>query len=448
MKQIIIKHRLLWTIVILFLSIPIHSRTYEYEGGDYTVEVGQTIFLNISEEYGYVLDTPVHNFIWIIDGYDNEYVEMVSDNQSVGKCEFKGKKVTSTPIKVTMKAIYKVTDDTWTGYDAEVIGTYYISVVPPSNTFTLETIEGIPMKFQVIDPKTCQVGVDYTYPAIDSNTSGRITIPETANGYKVVKIGEKAFQSCAKIFDIEIPNSVHTIGIGAFSGCRGLEDVVIPNSVIDIGLNAFRWCESLKNIIIPSSVMSIGNWAFSGCVNLKTIELTNGIVSIGAWAFSGCKNLTEVTIPESAINISGSVFDYSLNLSVIKVDKNNKRYDSRDNCNAIIETSTNTLVAGCKGSLIPYGIEIIGNNAFLGHDGLTNIIIPNTVTTIQSRSFEGCDGLKELYIPNSVTTIEKDAFQDCSQLENVRMSESIINLDGFRNCTSLSSIIQVSQVKN
>ncbi|MBQ6209968.1 MAG: leucine-rich repeat protein, partial [Prevotella sp.] len=71
-------------------------------------------------------------------------------------------------------------------------------------------------------------------------------------------------------------------------------------------------------------------------------------------------------------------------------------YDSRNNCNAIIETSTNTLISGCKNTSIPNSVTTIGDGAFHGCSGLTSITIPNSVTTIGDGAFHGCSGLTSI----------------------------------------------------
>ena len=73
-------------------------------------------------------------------------------------------------------------------------------------------------------------------------------------------------------------------------------------------------------------------------------------------------------------------------LASIVVDKNNPVYDSRNNSNAIIETATNTLVSGCKTTVIPNSVTSIGSWAFSMND-LTSVTIPDSVTSIGSWAF-------------------------------------------------------------
>ena len=87
----------------------------------------------------------------------------------------------------------------------------------------------------------------------------------------------------------------------------------------------------------------------------------------------------------------------------IPVDKNNPKYDSRNNCNAIIETKTNKLICGCANTVIPDSINVIDWLAFHGQTSLTSIVIPNSVKRISSSAFGDCSGLVSLVIPESVT---------------------------------------------
>ena len=103
----------------------------------------------------------------------------------------------------------------------------------------------------------------------------------------------------------------------------------------------------------------------------------------------------------------------------VVVGEGNSVYDSRNNCNAIIETETNTLVVGSNKSVIPNSVTSIESNAFRDCDGLTSITIPNSVTSIGDYAFSSCENLTSITIPNSVTSIGNNAFRDCNNLKTV-----------------------------
>jgi hypothetical protein len=130
-------------------------------------------------------------------------------------------------------------------------------------------------------------------------------------------------------------------------------------------------------------------------------------------------------------------------LASIVIESGNPRYDSRDNCNAIIETADNTLIVGCKNTTIPNSVTTIGNFAFCYSWGLTSIIIPNSVTVIGKCAFEGCIGLTSVEIGNSVTSIGRYAFYSCWGLTSIIIPNSVTEIgdNAFYYCTGLTSIV-------
>ena len=213
------------------------------------------------------------------------------------------------------------------------------------------------------------------------------------------------------------------------------------------------------NITIPASVTyrgrtysvkSIGEAAFWDCTGLTSITIPNSVTSIGYKAFFDCTGLTSVTIPNSVTSIGDAAFGRCSGLTSIKVAAGNTKYDSRDNCNAIIKTASNTLVAGCKTTTIGNSVTSIGEDAFSGCDGLTSITIPNSVTSsIGNWAFRGCDGLTSISIGNSVTSIGDQAFAHCTGLTSINIPNSVtsIGVRAFIECTGLTSINIPSSVK-
>ena len=340
--------------------------------------------------------------------------------------------------------------------------------------------------------------------------SGAVSIPESVEykgvEYRVTIIGEQAFVEHEEITEVSIPNTVTTIGNAAFCDCVALQSINIPNSVITIGEAAFQRCKEATNIDLGNSVKFIGSFAFSGCTKLTSITippsvtavdlgafngcslLTNVYITdlakwcsisfhdggsnplinalhlflngeeindlvvpdeihtIGAYAFHGYKGLTSVTIPETTVSIGGQAFSMCRNLESIIVDENNRKYDSRYYCNAIIETKSNTLFIGCKKSTIPHDVTKIGNYAFNRCFGLTDIIIPNSVTSIGSSAFSGCYDLKSVTIPKTMNYIGFLAFGECSSITNIycyAFNPPIGEYDSFGGAGNVYSVLHV-----
>lgn len=214
----------------------------------------------------------------------------------------------------------------------------------------------------------------------------------------------------SEVTDLVISNSVTSISDYVFYGCSGLMSVNIPNSVTSIGDYAFSSCSGLTSVIIPNSVNSIGGYAFTGCSGLMSVTIGNSVASIGEYAFYRCSSLTSVNIPNSVTTIGSLAFSVCSGLTSIVVDSGNSTYDSRNNCNAIIETASNTLIAGCKNTTIPNSVTSIGISAFNMCSGLTSLTIPESVTSIGGYAFSGCSSLTSVTIGNSVASIGESAF--------------------------------------
>ena len=216
--------------------------------------------------------------------------------------------------------------------------------------------------------------------------------------------------------------SVTSIGKWAFYDCPGLTSVTIGNNVTNIGDYAFEYCSVLTSVTIVNSVTSIGDHAFSGCTGLTSVTIPNSVTSIGTGAFGGCSALESIIVEEG-----------------------NTIYDSRENCNAIIETATNTLIAGFKNTVIPNSVTSIGEVAFYFCTGLTEITIPNSVTSIGNGAFSFCTSLTSVTIGNSVTSIGRGAFSYCSVLTEITIPNSVTSIDegAFAYCPVLTSVISL-----
>ncbi len=220
------------------------------------------------------------------------------------------------------------------------------------------------------------------------------------------------------------------------------------------------WCEefvvdgikySTNEDNISVSVTSSDNKYQGDIVIPSTVtynEKSYSVTSIGHDAFMYSSGLTSVTIPSSVTSIDFFAFTFCPDIVSLIVDKENKVYDSRDNCNAIIESQSNTLVVGCMNTVIPNSVTSIGVGAFWSCTGLTSIAIPSRVTNIGDAAFNGCSSLTSVAIPSSVTSIGLGAFYGCDRLTSIEIPNSVTNIGeiAFYNCSSLTSVAIPSSV--
>ena len=192
-----------------------------------------------------------------------------------------------------------------------------------------------------------------------------------------------------------------------------------------MGQDAFRFdginyqITSKENLTVK--VVGYPSAPYAGDIVIPASATNNGVrydvTGIEMNAFSNCTDLTSITIPASVNSIDMFAFRNCSALTAIVVDPGNPVYDSRDHCNAIIETASNTLIAGCQTTLIPATVTSIGHYAFYGCGSLSSIVIPNGVTYIGSGAFADCS-LVSVEISKSVTNIEASAFGGTPWYEN------------------------------
>ena len=231
-----------------------------------------------------------------------------------------------------------------------------------------------------------------------------------------------------------ISEDVKVISSDTLYGCQNLSQIIVDdkNSVFDSRGNSNAIIRTKNNELllgcqttnIPKNITSIADNAFLSCVGLKKVNIPNSVTTIGNEAFMNCSQITHLHLPSSVQIIGNRTFN-GCDIEEVTIDDENNVYDSRNNCNAIISSADNRLVFGCK-----------------------NTIIPDTVTIIGCRAFECCE-LKDIRIPNSVNTIEDSAFV-FSELQSICCSSSLnyIGAHAFFGCSKLTSIKFAGVVKH
>ena len=224
---------------------------------------------------------------------------------------------------------------------------------------------------------------------------------------------------------IEIPAEIEDIPVveiesSAFNGCANLTSIIIPDSITSIGDFAFENCSGLTSITIPDSVTSIGDHAFYNCLTSITVSENNKYFSsLNGVLFNKDKTelitypigneRTEYTIPDSVTSIGNFIFY---------------------NCSSLTSIT------------IPDSVASIGNSAFYNCSSLTNIKLPDVIDIISGNTFRDCSSLLNIIIPDSVTAIKECAFYNCSNLTSITIPDSVASIENsaFYNCTSLKSI--------
>lgn len=275
--------------------------------------------------------------------------------------------------------------------------------------------------------------------------SGSVVIPSTVTyegrTFKVVKIGDEAFRWLFSLESVTIPEGVTEIGSNAFWNANKMNNVVLPNSLVTIGESAFNTCIGLSSIYLPNNLKSLKKGAFWNCQCLKYIFIPESVTEIGDGAFYNCHGLqmaefasieslcsikygegetqpradsnplywahhlyidgeevNDLVIPKSVTHIGPCTFAGCTALNSVTVEKGNPVYDSRGNCNAIIENQSNRLVFGIDKTVIPDGIKEIGKFAFVGQTGLTTLKFPDSVTKIDTCAYAGCTSIITMYV--------------------------------------------------
>ncbi len=212
--------------------------------------------------------------------------------------------------------------------------------------------------------------------------------------------------------------------------------VLLPQGLTHLGAWSLYQFEALQSIVIPEGVTSLGYVALAGCRAMTSVSLPGTLQTIGAGMFSGNEQLQSLTIPASVTSIGSRLTEECNALTSLVVEEGNTVYDCRNNCNAVIETATDRLVAGCPVTVIPNTVEIIGEQAFSTQRTMTSIKLPTSVTTLEEYCYQYCSNVKVLNLPSSVTNIHGEAFTGCRFYE-INVITGNPRYDSRDNCNAI-----------
>ena len=127
-----------------------------------------------------------------------------------------------------------------------------------------------------------------------------VTLPD-----KLETIGNRAFDSCWRLRDMELPATLRSIDYNTFWACYSLDHAIIPEGVT-VGTSAYSR-SGVKTVVLPTSLKEVPYNIFSYCYDLADIQFSKQEI-IGQDAFWSCTSLTTITLPEGMKRMYSTCF--------------------------------------------------------------------------------------------------------------------------------------------
>ena len=289
--------------------------------------------------------------------------------------------------------------------------------------------------------RTCDA-IDCVYDP----TAANINIGKTVN-YKGVELAVKDIRpyTCygnryVKSVKVDYGRAIPQY---AFYGCRKLEYAVLGESLKSMEYSAFEDCASLKGITIPDSVTGIGGRCFSGCESLAYAKIGAGVSVIPYRAFYSCKSLPEITIPKTVDIIDNNVFYGCTSLASVTIADRETELKLGSNVKSPMFSSC-PLKSVYIGGNITYGTTAKdGYSPFYRNTSLETVRITDKETEISENEFYGCTSLKSVSMGDGIDTIGKYAFSGCSALESFSFGTGLKSIgdEAFSDCTGMKKLV-------
>ncbi|MGN0995532.1 MAG: leucine-rich repeat protein, partial [Candidatus Ventricola sp.] len=335
--------------------------------------------------------------------------------------------------------------------------------------------------------KTSVNEADFAFSALEDGTlaitryTGSDTllhIPAQLSGKRVTRIGESAFEACASLQQVILPDTVTALGDRAFAGCSSLAQLTLSDSVTAIGAYAFADCSALTALRLPAQLASLGSNPFAGCAQLTSLTVSGGpfslqdgclidtgahrliacirpagtsltlpdtVTEIGARAFAGCPALERIALPGSVTRIDASAFEgCSPSLALVVQAGSYAEQWAWDNSVAC-ETEGGSYTAAASFTTKALDDGTLSITAYAGSDTVVRIppvIDGKAVTQIADSAFYDCDAITQVILPASVTALKGYAFAGCKALQSISLSSRLAEIGhaAFSRCPQLTDI--------
>lgn len=267
-----------------------------------------------------------------------------------------------------------------------------------------------------------------------------------AGACPVVAIAPRAFEGCAALRRVILPESLRQIGEMAFSGCSHLRLLTIPGGVQRVGTLAFAKCSQLERVRIEPGVVQLGPSCFSKCAALKRVEMPASVTQIGGGAFFGCSKELRLYGAEDApaaqyARLNGLTFDFQS----WKDDEELVLCEEEDGTLTVLgarQTAPHrieipTEICGrrvaaiapkaffASGTLeqlvVGGGVREIGESAFFGCRQLVSVSFERGLEQLKDSAFAGCESLTQVTLPWGTSAVGRMAFFGCTRLSFVKM---------------------------
>ena len=267
-----------------------------------------------------------------------------------------------------------------------------------------------------------------------------------AGACPVVAIAPRAFEGCAALRRVILPESLRQIGEMAFSGCSHLRLLTIPGGVQRVGTLAFAKCSQLERVRIEPGVVQLGPSCFSKCAALKRVEMPASVTQIGGGAFFGCSKELRLYGAEDApaaqyARLNGLTFDFQS----WKDDEELVLREEEDGTLTVLgarQTAPHrieipTEICGrrvaaiapkaffASGTLeqlvVGGGVREIGESAFFGCRQLVSVSFERGLEQLKDSAFAGCESLTQVTLPWGTSAVGRMAFFGCTRLSFVKM---------------------------